>query len=253
MTISNISAAQYISGKLRLGVHNSDLTDYNSGNRASTFSNWIYPDRPRITDLLKNKHNFPRISVESMDNSTLRWLGMGSTDQHGIVQLGINVWCPQNLTCEVASTASEDHVYATGTSTYGLDNVPVSILGAAIDGTKTGGAFSFTRGSDYELIDDDYDGLYDSVKWLGVNIPDDATTFTCAYNRKATGAELCRIIAGDVNKYIRENWLAWLATDHELKNYKVVSSRPVKLDEMQTVNRYEMYVTFTGLNIGESI
>lgn len=253
MTIRSISTAQYISGKLRYGVHNGDLTDYNSANRTNTFSNWIYPDRPRITDLLNNKHNFPRISVESMDKSTIKWIGMGSTDHHQLVQLVINIWCPPNLTCEVLNTSSEDHVYATGTTEYEIDNIPASIIGATIDGTKDAVAFSFTRGIDYNLVDSDYDGLYDSVKWLGVNLPDDATTFTCAYNRKATGAEICRIIASDVNKYIRENWLTWLASDHELKNYKLLSSRPIKLDDAQNINRYEMYMTFTGLNIGESI
>lgn len=253
MAITNISPSQYISGKLRYGVHNGDITDYNSSNRASTFSNWIYPDRPRITDLLKNKNNFPRISVESMDNSTISRLGMGSPDYHDLVQLVINIWSPPNLTCEVSNTSSEDHVYTTGTSEYKIDNIPASIIGATIDGTKDAGAFSFTRGTDYNLVDDDYDGLYDSVKWLGVNVPDDATTFTCAYNRKATGAELCRIIASDINRYIRENWLTWLATDHELKNYKVLSSRPIKLDDAQNMNRHEMFITFTGINIGESI
>lgn len=253
MTITNISAAQYVSGKLRYAVHNSDITDYNSANRASTFANWIYPDRPRILDLLKNKNNFPRISVESMDRSELRPLGMQCTMSHDLVQLGINIWSPPNLTCEVANTSSEDHTYTTGTSVYALDNLPISIIGATIDGTKDAGAYSFTRGIDYELIDNDYDGLYDSVEWLGVALPDTGTVFTTAYNRKATGEELCRIITRDVDKHIRENWRTWLAADHELKNYKVISSRPVQLDNYQNINRYEMFVTFTGINIGESI
>lgn len=253
MAIENISAAQYISGKLRYGVYNADLTDYNAGNRASTFSAWIYPDRPRITSLLANKHNFPRISVETMDQSTIKRLGMQSTAHHDLVQLSINVWTPPNLTCEVSNTATEDHVYASGTDVYEIDNIPASIIGATIDGTKDAGAWSFDRGTDYQLIDNDYDGLYDSVEWLGVDEPDDTTTFTIAYNRKASGEELCRIIAQDIDKYIRENWITWAASDHELYYYKVTSSRPVKLDNYQNINRYETFCTFSGINIGNSI
>lgn len=251
--ISNISAAQYLSGKLRYGVHNGDITDYNSGNRPSNFTHWIYPDRPRIIDLLKNKWNFPRVSVETMDESTISRLGMGSLQYHELVQLSINVWCPPNLTCQVSNTSSEDHTYALATDYYELDNLPVSIIGAAIDGTKDAGAYSFTRGIDYELVDNDYDGFSESIHWLGVNEPDDGTDFTCAYNRKASGDELCRLIAKDVHNYIRENWITWVAEDQELKNYKVISSRPVAFSPQQNVNRYEMYVSFTGINIGKSI
>lgn len=253
MVIENISAAQYISGKLRYGVHNGDLTDYNSSNRASTFSNWIYPDRPRVTDLLKNKSNFPRVSLETMDESTIKRLGMRSTQHHDLVQLSINVWVPPNLTCEVSNTATEDHTYVTGTDVYEIDNIPASIIGATIDGTKAAGVWSFDRGVDYQLIDNDYDGLYDSVEWLGVDEPDNGTTFTIAYNRKASGEELTRIIAKDIDKYIRENWITWAESDHELYYYKVTSSRPVKLDQHENINRYEIFCTFSGINIGESI
>lgn len=242
-----------MSGKLRYAVHNGDLTDYNSANRAATFGNWIFPDRPRLTSLLKNKNNFPRVSVESMDHSTLKLMGMQSTMHHDLVQLSINVYSPPNLTCEISNTATEDHVYATGTTVYEIDNIPASIIGATIDGTKGGVVWSFDRGTDYELIDNNYDGLYDSVSWLGVDLPDDASTFTIAYNRKASGEELCRIIAQDINKYIRENWRLWFEADKELTNYHVVSSRPVALDEYSNVNRYEIFCTFKGINLGESI
>ena len=251
--IRNISSSQYLSGKLRAAVHAGDLTDYNSSNRDSVFKNWIYPDSPRITSLMKSKHNFPRISVESMDKSTIKSMGLQSTMSHDLVQLSISVWSPLNLTCEVSNTASEVHTYIAGTSKYEIVNVPASIIGATSDGTKDAEVWSFDRGVDYELVDNNYDGLYDSISWLGVDEPDDGTVFTCAYSRKATGEELCMIIARDINKYIRENWRIWLATDHELKNYKVISSRPIKLDNYQNINRYEMFVTFTGINIGESI
>lgn len=253
MSITNISAAQYVSGKLRIGVQNGDLTDYNSGSRPSNFTHWIYPDKPRLTNLLKDRNNFPRVSVEHMDENTIKRLGIGSKQYHELTQLAINVWSPPTVVCQVANVATENHTFVTGTDDYELDNLPVSILGAAIDGTMGGGAYQFDRGTDYELIDADFDGFYDSVHWLGVDEPDNGTTFTCAYNRKASGYELCRIIAKDIHNYIRENWIDWVLADQELKNYKVVSSRPVTLDENYNINRYEMYVTFTGINIGNSI
>ena len=253
MVIENISPAHYISGKLRYGVHDGSLTDYNSSNRASTYGEWIYPDKPRIVKLLGNKNNFPRISVESMDQSTIKRLGMRSTLYHDLVQLSINVWVPYDLVCEVANVATENHTYNTGTNIYELDNLPVSIIGATIDGTKSAGVWSFDRGTDYELIDNDYDGFYDSVSWLGVDTPDDGTVFICSYNRKASSAELCRIIAMDVHNYIRTSWLDWADTDHELYYYKIISSKPVKLDDYGAIERYEMFVTFTGINIGNQI
>lgn len=251
MAIENISSAQYLSGRLRQGVLAGDLTDYNASNRTSTFGNWIYPDYPRLTDLLKNKHNFPRVSVESMDNSTIKRMGMRSTQHHDLVQLSISVWSPSNLTCEIKNVATEDHTYNTGTNIYELDSLPASIIGATIDGTKDTGVWSFDRGTDYELVDNDNDGLYDSVSWLGVDIPDDASVFTCAYNRKASGAELCRLIAQNIHVYIKDNWIDWFESDHMLNYYKVTSSRPVNLDE--NINRYEIFCTFTGINIGELI
>ena len=253
MNITNISTSAYLSGKIRQGYHDGSLVDYNSANRPCNYVHFVYPDRPRIASLLKSKSNFPRISIESMDKSTIKPMGLQSTMSHDLVQLGINVWSPPNLTCEVSNTASEDNTFVTGTSVYSLDNVPASIIGATIDGTKDAGVWSFDRGTDYQLIDSDFDGLYDSIEWLNVDVPDDGTIFTAAYNRKASGEELTRIIAQDIDKYIRENWRIWLASDHELKNYRVISSRPVALDNFQNINRYEMFITFSGINLGESI
>lgn len=244
MTINNISSAQYLSGRLRKGVHDGNLTDYNSANRTSTFGNWIYPDRPRIVDLLTSKNNFPRISVESVDNSTIKRLGMRSIMYHNLVQLSLNVWVPPTLICEISNTSTEDHIYNTGTTIYEIDNLPVSILGATIDGIKDAGVWSFDRGVDYELVDNDYDGLWDSISWLGVDEPDDGTVFTCAYNRKASGEELCRVIAQDINEYIRENWMIWFDEDRLLTYYTVLSSKPVVLDAFENIYRYEIFCTF---------
>ena len=239
-----ISPSQYLVGKIRLGYASGDLVDYNSAQRVGT--NFAFSDFPRILDLLKSKNNFPRISVEIMDASTIKRMGLQCTDHHDLVQLAINIWAPENLICEISNTPTENHTYITGTTVYELDNIPVSIIGATIDGTKDGGVYSFTRGTDYELIDVDYDGFYDSVSWIG-DVPDDGTTFTCAYNRKAGGAELVRIIAADVNEYIRKNWLSWFALDNKLTYYKVLSNKPIEIEE--NINRYELFVTFKGINL----
>lgn len=253
MAISNISAAQYISGRLRKGVADGDLTDYNSGNRPGNFVHWVYPDKPRIAELLKNKNQFPRVSVESMDDSTIKRLGMQSTQYHELVQLSINSWVSPNLTCEISNVATEDHTYVTGTDEYELDNLPISIIGATVDGTMSSVAHIFDRDTDYELIDADHDGFYDSISWLGADEPDNGTTFTCAYNRKAGGEELARIIVKDIHNYIKSNWLTWFEIDKALNYYKVTSSKPIKLDAYEEVYRHELFCTFQGIDIGKSI
>lgn len=251
MSIENISVAQYLSGKIRQGYSDGSLVDYNSAARPSNFTHHVYPDRPRIIDLLKNKNNFPRISIELVDNSTIKRMGMRCTQHHDLVQLVLNIWSPPNLTCTISSVSGEDHTFVTGTDDYELDNLPVSITGNAIDGTMSGGAHSFVKGTDYELIDADFDGFYDSISWLGVDLPDNGTDFTVAYNRRASGAELCRIIAKDVHDYIKDNWIDWHDEDQFVNYYRVISSRPVPLDGRQNVNRYEIYCSFKGTDIGD--
>ena len=241
MTINNLSAAAYLSGKLRQGVHNGDLTDYNAANRTSAYGNWIYPGRPRVTDLLKNKNNWPRISLETADNSTIRRLGMQCDLHHNLVQISINIWAPENLTCEINNVATEDHTYTTGTDTYALDSTPISIIGNNIDGTKDGLSYSFAKDTDYNLSDSDHTGRSDSVTWIGDH-PDNGTVFTCAYSRRAGGEELVRIIAWDVNKYIRKNWQDWFETDVLLSYYKVISSSPINIEN--NINRWEIFCSF---------
>lgn len=241
-----------MSGKIRQGYADGSLIDYNSAKRVGT--NFCYPDFPKITSLLSNVHNFPRISITSQDTSSIgSRLGLGSLDQHQLTQLSISVWAPPNLTVEISNTATESHTYNTGTSDYQLDNLPASVIGAGIDGTKSGAPHSFTRGTDYTLVDADYDGLFDSVRWSGGDTPDDSTSFTCGYSRRANGEELVRIIAQDVNKYIRRNWLTWAEADRVMYYFKIISSKPIKLDDFEQICRFETYCSFSGLNLGEEI
>lgn len=241
-----LSVAQYISGKIRQGYHDGNLTDYNSGNRTGT--NFVYPDKPKLTSLLKNKNNFPRISIESMDTSHIGRLGMQSTQYKEKVQLSINIYSVPNLTCQIHNVASEDHTYNTGTDYYELNDLPVSILGNAIDGTAGGLPYSFTKGTDYELVDNDYDGINDGVSWIG-DTPDDGTNFTCAYNRKASSDELVRVMGNDITNYIKNNWQSWFNEDKFINYFNITSSRPIKLDEYEQINRYEIFCIFTGIDI----
>ena len=74
MILNNISFSQFIVGKLRQNLEDYNLSDRNG-------SNWIFPDSPMITKLLNNKNNFPRISVEILNQPTVEEVGMGCSDQ----------------------------------------------------------------------------------------------------------------------------------------------------------------------------
>ena len=240
MTITNMDTASYLSWKLRSG-----LTDYNSASRVGT--HWIYSDKPRITDLLKNKHNFPRVAVTNQDESTFKSMGLQCTQHHDLTQIAINVYVPGNLTCEINNVASEGHVYVSGTSEYTLLEQPVSTIGATIDGTLSGAAHSFIKDTDYALT---Y-GLTDKIAWLVGDIPDVGTTFTVGYSQRAAGAYLAQIIGRDIKQLIREQWRNWYANDKRLTDFKVVSSKPVEIDAYQQIERYEIFCSFKGINLDE--
>lgn len=246
MTLTNISLGQYISGKIRKGVTDGDLIDYNSTYRISQFTDFIYPDAPLITELLKDKNNFPRISVESMPKSTVEEMGMEDESHLEMGNLKITVWCVRNLICTIKSTTDETIVFDVAEDTYALINLPTSEIVAVTDDVPT----TFIRGIDYELIDDDNDGFYDSIKWLGVDEPADTADFYVDYKRYATGAELARIIAQDVNAYLR-TWRDW--SENIVWSYRLISSVPIPFDERIGISRYEMVVQFNGINIGETV
>ena len=245
MTLSDISLAQYITGILRQAVTAASLTDYNSANRTATFGNWIYGDAPMITKLLNNKNNFPRISIESLSHTTMEEMGMEDPNHIDSDTIKINIWSVRDLVCAVKSTTNEAITYDAAETTYALANLPTSEITEVTDDVPT----TFVKGTDYQLIDDDGDGFYDSIKWLGVDTPVDTTDFYVDYKRSATASELVRLLAQDVNAYLR-TWRDW--TD-VLWSYKLISSVPIPLDEMYGVYRHEMVVQFSGINIGETI
>lgn len=231
--------------KLRDAITSGALTDYNSSLRVG--DNFIYGDTPRLTSLLANKHNWPRVAITNQDESTFRAMGLQCTQHHDLTQVAINIYAPNNLICEINNVSSEGHVYVSGTDEYALLEQPVSTIGNTIDGTLSGSPHSFDVTTDYELT---Y-GLTDKITWLSGDKPDVGTMFTCGYARKASGANLVQIIGRDIKGLLREQWRNWYVTDKRLTDLKIVSSKPVVLDSFSQLERYEIYVTAKGIDLDE--
>ena len=245
MTLENVSLASYITGLLR-----QNITDYNSVNRTSTFGNWIFADKPKIVKLLSNKNNFPRVSVESMSFATESEVGMSCTDHVENINMKITVWSVRDLICDVKSTDTEAHTYVTGTNEYELTNLPTSNI-SLVTGTLLGVPHTFTKGTDYQLIDNDLDGHFDSVQWLGVDLPDNGTDIAVSYQRKASADELCRFIAYEINEYLRDNWRDW--TERVVWSYNKTGATPIEFDNEIGVHKFELTCSFQGINIGDII
>jgi len=243
IVLNNISFAQYIVGLLR-----QNLTDYNSS-RSATFGQWIYDDQPKITQLMNNKYNFPRISIETLNQPTIGEMGMGCTEHEQSVSLKITVWSIRDLICTVTTTTDESHTYVTGTDIYELDVLPYSDI-TTVTGTKSSAPYTFIKNTDYQIKDNDSDGFRDSIEWIA-DTPDDTTNFLVTYKRIASTSELCRIIASDINTYLRDNWRDW--PDRKFWSYKLSSSNPINFDENIGVFKYEITVQFSGINIGDEI
>lgn len=244
MTLSNISLSQHIVGKLRQAVVSGDLEDYNT-NRTASYGNWIYSDAPMLTKLLGNVNNFPRISIESLSYNFVEEMGMADPNNLINSSIKINVWSVRGLVCTVKSTANEAIPYDATETTYALANLPTSEITAVDSGGDT-----FVKGTDYQLIDDDGDGFYDAIEWLGVDTPVDGADFNVDYKRVAAGSELVRLIAQDVNVYLR-TWRDW--SERVVWSYRLLSSVPIPFDEQFGIFRHEITVQFTGINIGETI
>jgi len=245
MTLENISLASYITGKIR-----QNITDPNSANRSSQFGQWVYGDKPKIVKLLNQKNNFPRISCESISHNTVEDLGMELSDQVESVSLKITVWTVTDLICTVTSTIAEEHTFLTGTDKYLLSNLPTSNISLVI-GTFGGvPVHTFVKGTDYTLIDNDADGHYDTISWLGADEPDNNTIIHISYQRNAVGDELCRFIAQEINIYLRE-WREW--PEKIVWNYRKMSGTPIDFDSEIGIWRYEITCSFEGINIGDLI
>jgi hypothetical protein len=135
-----------------------------------------------------------------MSFSTESEVGMSCSDHVENINLKITVWTVRDLICDIVSTDGETHAYATGTDEYELTNLPTSNI-SLVTGTLSGVPHTFTKGTDYQLVDNDLDGQFDSVEWLGVDLPDNGTNFAVSYQRKASADELCRFIAYEIKKW----------------------------------------------------
>lgn len=249
MTLNNISVSQYLVGKLRGAIISGDLIDYNSANRTSQFSNFIFPDTPMLSKLMKNKNNFPRISIESVSQSSDYRLGQMSDSYLMRETVKITCYSVRDLICDISTTSDESILFDSLEDVYELDNLPFSNI-SMVTGLFSGIAHTFVNGTDYEKYDSDGDGFFDSIKWLGVDEPD--ATFSVNYNRKGTGAEIVRIIAQNINEFFRKNWRLGFS-ENKIFNYKLLSFNPVDFEEEGGLYRFEMTVQFSLFDSLETV
>ena len=186
-----------------------------------------------------------------MSNSTLDDMGMSCLSQVESIALKINIWTTRDLVLTVNDTSTEEHTYLTSTTKYELTNLPASVI-SLVTGTLSGiPGHTFTKGTDYQLMDNDADGFNDSIEWLTNDLPDNGTTIYISYQRKSSADELCRIIAHDINKYLRENWRLW--NERVVWSYKKTGATPVTFDQDLGVYRFELTCSFEGIDLGDSI
>ena len=237
MALSEVSIEDRIVGLLR-----QHIPDYQARS-----SNWIYADRPLVEKLIGNKANFPRISVEPMASNSIQQIGVNTTELEEAVSLLINVWCVKDDPLDVLNTVAESHTFDDTEDIYALINIPASKI-TAVTGTVSGNAYTFAS-TDYTILDNDSDGMYESIQWLGLNDPDDATAFLVTYARVAEGIELAKYVGLQVHQYLRDNWQDDLVP--YIHNYKKIAGRPVTFEQSIGVYRYELQIGFTGINIGD--
>lgn len=246
MSESRISPQSFISGLLR-----QNIIDYSSSARsgANLSANWIYPDKPRIENLSGNHFNFPRCSVMKMAINSKGDLGAGGTETEDMVNLLINVYTIKEDIVVVRTETEESHTFEDGTDEYTLNSLPASLI-LTVTGTLDSGANTFISGTDYTLTDADKDGRYDTIDWsAGGDVPDDGTAFLVTYIRVLAGADLAEYIAHDIHIYLRDNWR--IDTVPILFDYKMIRE-PTPISSMNDrIQRCEMQVQFTGVNIGD--
>lgn len=233
MPRERVSPEVFISGLLR-----QNITDYNNSRSA----NWIYPDYPLLYELSKNINNFPRISVTQMTNSTESGLGIASLETVDNITLLINVWCFRHQLLTVDST-SEVFTYDDAQDIYKLTHQPVSIVTQVKDADDN----IYINNEDYNLIDNDNDSLYDSVKWIG-ETPSDGVDFTVDYERRLSNQDLAQFIVQEIHEYLRDNW----RTDFDDKYYNYrKTGLNIRTDLGGKVIRAELQVELSGINIGD--
>lgn len=226
------------------GVLQANLTDYQDGRS----TRWIWSGRPDLEKLVDDSSNFPLISVEAMGTNPLQQMGTDTDEVEEKISLLINVWCSRKDFKEVVSTTDESHTFLTGTDEYTLTNIPASAI-SAVTGTLSSVAHTFVKDTDYQIYDNDSDGLYDSIQWLGVDEPDNATPFLVTYARILEGQDLANYIALEAHIYLRDNWKDDLTPI--LYNYVRSGWESPKFEQGVGLFRKELKCEFKGLNIGD--
>jgi len=246
MTDSRVSPQEFITGLLR-----ANIIDPNSTARAAAglSTNWIYPDRPLLSAMINNENNFPRISVTRMDTSSKGDIGVGGTETEDSVTLLVNAYAIKNKLCTVKTVTDESHTFASGTDKYALDETPATNI-TEVTGTLSASPHTFVLDTDYQLIDDDSDGRFDTIDWspAGDN-PDDATAFLVDYVRKLEGDTLAEYLVGDVNIFLRDYWRTH--TVPTLFDYTNIRISPVMDEISGRIKRCEIQIRFTGVNISD--
>lgn len=237
-----VTAQQFISGLLR-----AEITDVNSTARvaAGHSPNWIYPDKPKIFALINDNDNFPRVGVTMMSLGSERDLGMGGTETEDTVSLLINIYTLRDKPLTVKTTTSESHTYNTGTSVYTLTSTPASVI-TYVTGTVNAEGYTFAS-TDYQIIDNDSDGRFDSIQWIGTT-PDNGTSFLVSYTRNLVGELLGEYLALKIHQYLRDNWRIDFADT--LYDYLKVGVRSMDMLDGRVI-RTELQVRFKGINIGD--
>jgi len=246
VTDTRVSPQEFITGLLR-----ANLTDYNATARASAglSSNWIYPDRPLLAAMIDNENNFPRLSVTRMDTSSKGDIGMGGTETEDTVILLVNAYTIKTKLCTVRTETNESHTFASGTDEYTLDVTPATNI-TEVTGTLSSSAHTFILDTDYQLIDADSDGRFDSIDWgLGGDVPDDTTDFYVDYVRKLEGDILAEYIIDDVNIYLRDNWRD--DTVPTLFDYINVRKSAIADEMSGRIKRCELQIRLGGVNIND--
>jgi hypothetical protein len=83
----------------------------------------------------------------------------------------------------VTNVTSETHTYSAGTDVYSLDNDRILVSGYYEVTIEDASGDTYTRETDFEVVDDDGDGDLDSIDWsIGGSSPDDAEDFDVDYS-----------------------------------------------------------------------
>lgn len=194
---------------------------------------------------------------------TIRWIGGTPTDgqqfsvSYDVTVPGqtdidnyhdISLIRDEPFNWNLSYTESED--YETTQDVYPLDHVPFADSVSIIDNSGD----SYTRGTDFELVDDTGNGFKQSIDWsIGGSRPDDNEVFTTTYDQRVYVTEYDIVEAPD--EVIRDNSgdTYTIGDNYELVEYESTSS---ELNAIRWLNRpanltdgEEFY--FTYINQGD--